>query len=219
LYQLFRRREQPPRAADNLRVPNRENDMLKTVSWVAAALLLIAASALAQAPDMKSLAAQLRQGGFVIVFRHGATNRDQADTDPLNYDNVAKQRLLSDKGKEVALQVGAAYRKLGIPLGEVYTSKFNRAVETGKLVSGHDVVSTLDNDRRAEALRKMAATRPAAGKNTLIVTHKPNILDAFGKDWFEVREGEASLFKPDGFGKLIPVARVQAADWIKAAGD
>jgi hypothetical protein len=26
-------------------------------------------------------------------------------------------------------------------------------------------------------------------------THKPNILDAFGKDWFDVREGEASVFK------------------------
>jgi phosphohistidine phosphatase SixA len=205
--------------------------MLKAAQGLAAALLLHAISAGAQTPDMKSLATQLKQGGFVIVFRHGATNRDQADTDPLNYENVAKQRLLSDKGKEVAQQVGAAYRKLGIPLGEVYTSRYNRAIETGKLVSGHDVVATADvtegglvatpieNDRRAEALRKMAATRPAAGKNTLIVTHKPNILDAFGKDWFEVREGEASLFRPDGFGKLIPVARVQAADWIKAAGD
>jgi broad specificity phosphatase PhoE len=173
----------------------------------------------------------LRGGGYVIVFRHGATNRDQADTDPLNPGNVAKQRLLSDKGREVAQQVGAAYRKLGIPLGEVYTSVFNRAVETGKLVSGHDVVSTLDftegglvvtpieNDRRAEALKKIAATKPAPGKNTLIVTHKPNILDAFGKDWFEVREGEATVFRPDGSGKAVPVARVQAADWIKAAGD
>ena len=205
--------------------------MLKTAAVIAAALVLYAFSAAAQTPDVKTLAAQLKQGGYVIVFRHGATHRDQADTDPLNFDNVAKQRLLSDKGKEVAQRVGAAYRKLGIPLGDVYTSKFNRAVETGTLVSGRDVVATLDltegglvvtpieNDRRAEVLRKMAATRPAAGKNTLIVTHKPNILDAFGKDWFEVREGEASLFKPDGFGKLIPVARVQAADWIKAAGD
>jgi hypothetical protein len=26
------------------------------------------------------------------VFRHGATHADQADTDPLNLDNVAKQR-------------------------------------------------------------------------------------------------------------------------------
>ena len=205
--------------------------MLKTCTGLAAALLLYAVSACAQMQDMKTLAAQLKQGGYVIVFRHGSTNRDQADTDPFNFDNVAKQRLLSDKGKEVAQQVGAAYRKLGIPLGEVYTSKFNRAVETGKLVSGRNVVATLDltegglvvtpieNDRRAEALRKMAATKPAAGKNTLIVTHKPNILDAFGKDWFEVREGEASVFRPDGFNKLIPVARVQAADWIKAAGE
>jgi broad specificity phosphatase PhoE len=205
--------------------------MLRTATWVAAALLLYAVSAGAQAPDVRTVAAQLKQGGYVIVFRHGATNRDQADTDPLNPGNVAKQRLLSDKGREVAQQVGAAYRKLGIPLGEVYTSVFNRAVETGKLVSGHDVVSTLDftegglvvtpieNDRRAEALKKIAATKPAPGKNTLIVTHKPNILDAFGKDWFEVREGEATVFRPDGSGKAVPVARVQAADWIKAAGD
>jgi phosphohistidine phosphatase SixA len=205
--------------------------MLKTAIGLAAALLLCAASATAQTPDMESLVAQLREGGYVIVFRHGATNRDQADTDPLNPGNVAKQRLLSEKGKEVAQQVGAAYKKLGIPLGEVYTSVFNRAVKTGRLLSGRDVAATLDftegglvvtpieNDRRAEALRKMAATRPSPGKNTLIVTHKPNILDAFGKDWFEVREGEASVFRPDGSGKAVPVARVQAADWIKAAGD
>src|SRR5262249_1181873 len=110
--------------------------MLKTATWVAAALLFYAVSAGAQTPDTKALAAQLKQGGYVIVFRHGATNRDQADTDPFNFDNVAKQRLLSDKGREVAQQVGAAYRKLGIPLGEVYTSRFNRAVETGKLEIG-----------------------------------------------------------------------------------
>jgi hypothetical protein len=47
---------------------------------------------------------------------------------------------------------------------------------------------------------------------------KPNILDAFGKDWFETKEGEASVFKPDGSGKATLVARVQAADWIRAAG-
>jgi len=63
----------------------------------------------------------------------------------------------------------------------------------------------------------MAGTLPEAGKNTLIVTHKPNIIDAFGKDWFEVKEGEASVFKPDRAGKAVCVARVQAVDWIKAA--
>jgi len=186
--------------------------------------------AYAQTVDMKALVTELRQGGYVIVFRHGATNRDQADTDPLHPDDIAKQRLLSDKGKDLARQVGDAFKTLGIPLGKVYTSKFNRAVETGKLVSGGDVTPSLDltegglvvtpieNDRRAEALQKMAGTLPDAGENTLIVTHKPNILDAFGKDWFEVKEGEASVFKPDNAGKAVCVARVQAADWIKFAG-
>jgi phosphohistidine phosphatase SixA len=205
--------------------------MRRVIPWLAAVLLAsIAVCAYAQTVDMKTLVGELRQGGYVIVFRHGATNRDQADTDPLHPDNIAQQRLLSDKGKEVAKQVGEAFKTLGIPLGQVYTSKFNRAVETGKLVSGGDVMSTLDitegglvvtpveNDRRAEALKKLAGTMPEAGKNALIVTHKPNILDAFGKDWFEVKEGEASIFKPDSAGKAVLVARVQAVDWIKAAG-
>ena len=205
--------------------------MRRVIPWLAAVLLAsVAVCAYAQTVDMKTLVGELRQGGYVIVFRHGATNRDQADTDPLHPDNIAQQRLLSDKGKEVAKQVGEAFKTLGIPLGQVYTSKFNRAVETGKLVSGGDVMSTLDitegglvvtpveNDRRAEALKKLAGTMPKAGKNALIVTHKPNILDAFGKDWFEVKEGEASIFKPDSAGKAVLVARVQAVDWIKAAG-
>jgi len=194
-----------------------------------AAVLAFAGYAQAQPQDVRGVVKSLQAGGHVIVLRHGGTNRDQADTDPLNYDNIAKQRLLSDKGRDLARQVGDAFKTLGIPLGQVYTSKFNRAVETGKLVSGSDVTSSLDitegglivtpieNDRRAEVLQKMAGTLPETGKNTLIVTHKPNILDAFGKDWFEVKEGEASVFKPDSAGKAVCVARVQVADWIKAA--
>ena len=205
--------------------------MKKSIQWFGAILLsFVAACASAQTADIKALIAGLKQGGYVIVFRHGSTNRDQADTDPLNPDNVAKQRVLSASGIDVAKQVGTAFKKLGIQFGNVYTSKFNRAVETGKLISGGDVTSTFDvtegglvvtpieNDRRAEALKKLAGIMPAQGKNTLIVTHKPNILDAFGKDWFEVKEGEASVFKPDGSGKAVLVARVQAVDWIKAAG-
>ena len=48
------------------------------------------------------------------------------------------------------------------------------------------------------------------------MSHRPNILDAFGKDWFDVREGEASVFKPDGGGYKL-VARVQADEWAKLA--
>ena len=58
----------------------------------------------------------------------------------------------------------------------------------------------------------MLATVPEAGKNNILITHKPNIVDALGKDWFDVREGEASIFKPEG-NKYRLLARVQMEDW------
>ena len=42
-------------------------------------------------------------------------------------------------------------------------------------------------------------------------------MDAFGKGWFDIREGEASVFKPDGSGGYKPVVRIQASEWSKLA--
>jgi phosphohistidine phosphatase SixA len=170
----------------------------------------------------------VRQGGYVIVFRHGATHQDQADTDPLNLKNVAQQRQLNEAGRAKAKEIGEAFRKLRIPVGQVQSSAFNRAVETGTLMGLGEVTATVDlaegglvvtpieNSRRAQALRKLAATVPPAGTNIVVVTHKPNILDAFGKDWFDVREGEASVFQPGGGGYKL-IVRVQPDEWSKLA--
>src|SRR5262249_4390270 len=67
-----------------------------TAAAVAAGLLaMLPAAASAQAAtDDKALAAALKAGGNVILVRHGATFADQADTDPFNFDNIAKQRNL-----------------------------------------------------------------------------------------------------------------------------
>ena len=54
------------------------------------------------ADDTKALAQALREGGHVILVRHGATFSNQADTDPFNLADVSKQRKLNDKGKELA---------------------------------------------------------------------------------------------------------------------
>src|ERR1035438_4261999 len=113
----------------------RRGARMKAISqWISRIIAVLAlasaANAHAQTIDVKALAESMKQGGYVIVFRHGATNRDQADTDPLNHDNVSKQRLLSVGGKELATQVGASFKALQVPIGKVYTSKFNRAIET-----------------------------------------------------------------------------------------
>ena len=200
--------------------------------FLAFALALAAPQAGAQTLADADLASALRGGGYVIVFRHGATNPDQADTDPLNVDkpgNEAKQRHLNDKGKALAKDFGDSFRKLGIPVGTVATSKLYRAQETAKLMGvgevttswditeGNQIISPNENSKRAGALRKLASTPPTPGGNNVYVTHKPNIIDAFGKDWFEVKEGEASVFKPDGRGGYQAVARVPAEQWAVLA--
>ena len=178
--------------------------------------------------DARQLVQSLRSGGYVIVVRHGATFPNQADTDPFNLDNIAKQRNLNQKGKELAQAFGNAMRQVGISVGKVYTSKFNRAYETAVLARFENIEKTRDltegglvvtpdeNNRRAAAFRTMLTQVPEQGKNNVLITHKPNIVDALGNDWFDVKEGEASIFKPAGVDYQL-VARVQMEDWPKLA--
>ena len=178
--------------------------------------------------DDKDIAQALRAGGLVLVVRHGATFPDKADTDPLNFDNIAAQRNLNDKGKALAKAFGDALRQAGVPVGKVYTSKYNRAYETAVIAGFKDIEKTTDltegglivspneNNRRADAFRKMIAVAPTDHTNTILITHQPNIVAALGKDWFDVKEGEASIFRPaEGGYKLV--ARVQMDEWPRIA--
>src|SRR3954462_7757853 len=153
----------------------------RIVRWVCVALALWSLPALAQtAASRPEWMDALRQGGHVIVVRHGATHADQADTDPLNPQNTDRQRHLNDSGRALARAMGGAMRKLGIPVGEGRTSRFQRAVDTGTLLGfgavkptadlteGGLVVSPNENNRRAQALRRLAATAPPAGTNVVL---------------------------------------------------
>ena len=67
--------------------------------WICLLALVFVAPAQAQIdPSLMQAVKALQGGGHVIVFRHGATHADQADTDPLNIGNVAQQRQLNDQG-------------------------------------------------------------------------------------------------------------------------
>src|SRR5262249_22670668 len=107
---------------------------MRALFIVAVAGLALSVAANGQArPSDAQLVEALRGGGHVIVMRHGATFNDQADTDPLNPDNIAKQRQLNAKGEEAAKAFGQALKQMGVPVGKVITSYFNRAYQTAKL--------------------------------------------------------------------------------------
>ena len=188
------------------------------------------------AADLGTLVPSLKQGGYVIVFRHVATDDSQKDIFPFVFDDMKSQRQLSEQGRQVARDMGAAVKALRIPIGIVYTSQLNRAVETGTLISNQAVVprkeltdtsagsaSGMANPSGANTvigndIRKLANTAPKLGTNNVLVTHKTNIADAFGKAFGDVKEGEALIYKPNVSGDPELVARVQASEWIVHAG-
>ncbi len=93
---------------------------------------------------------------------------------------------------------------------------FKDIEKTVDITEGGLVVSPNENTRRVEAFRKMLGTAPKLGTNTVLITHNPNIIDALGKDWFDVKEGEASIFHPEN-GSYELVARVQMDEWPRIA--
>jgi phosphohistidine phosphatase SixA len=195
-------------------------------------LIVIGTTAFGADPPAKDdVVPTLQKGGYVLFLRHPQSNPDQADTDPLNLENIKAQRHLTDEGRNQAKALGAAFRQLKIPVSKVLASKFYRTQETAKLLGlgevetslditeGGLVVSPKENQRRAAALRKLLGTAPPAGKNLVIVSHKPNLQDAAGKEFGDLSEGEVVIFQPLGDGKFKAVARVAPptkwSEWAK----
>ncbi|MBV9565867.1 MAG: histidine phosphatase family protein, partial [Bradyrhizobium sp.] len=139
------------------------------------------------------------------------------------------ERQLTDQGRAQAEAIGEAMRRLKIPVAMVLTSTLQRAIDTGTLLGFGEIQATTDltesgpsispdeNERRAQVLRHLVSVHPPADNNVVIVTHKPNIVAAFGNDWSGIREGEASVFEPDGKGGFKLVATVQADAWSRLA--
>lgn len=210
--------------------------MNRLASIISCLVIFLLVSPQSYAADLDGLVSSLKGGGYVIVFRHGATDDSQKDVYPFKFDDMSAQRQLSEKGRAMAHELGVALKKLGVPIGEVYTSRLNRAVETGKLIGGKDpspVEALTDssagsasgmanpdgkNAKAGRAVRDLVDALPKTGVNNLAVTHKTNVADGFGKEFADIREGEALVYKTTSSGPAILIARVQPSEWIALAG-
>jgi len=171
----------------------------------------------------------LKQGGFVVVLRHGKTNAAPGlpeDKSPLDLANCSDQAMLSEAGQDQARAVGKAFTAASIPVGKVLASGYCRAIEMARLAFGH--VETSDAlllpgfvpvagapapppwPQRIQAMKKMLATVPEAPTNTILITHFPNVKAALG---VQIEFGDAVIVKPDGQGGARLVARILASDW------
>ncbi|MDB5519712.1 MAG: hypothetical protein JWQ17_6470 [Tardiphaga sp.] len=205
---------------------------MKTLTAIHAALIFLSSGLPAFCAEPRAVVPMLRDGGYVIVFRHGATDDSRKDVYPFNFSDMSAQRQLNENGRDTARRIGAAIRQLRIPIGEIYTSRLNRAIETGNLLSDGEVKPldaltdsaagnatgmanpTGGNAKAGLALRELVNAAPRAGTNNVIVTHKTNFADAFGKAAGDVQEAEAFVYKPNGSaGPAELVTRIKADDW------
>jgi phosphohistidine phosphatase SixA len=170
----------------------------------------------------EALVKALRQGGYVIVMRHTSSPREAPTKQAANADNVKAERQLDETGRSTAIAMGKAIRELKIPIGEVLTSPTYRALETVKyaelgkpqaFTELGDNGQSMQGGTEAQAvwLRKRLTQFPK-GTNTILVTHFPNLRDAFPQVG-NVDDGEALVFGPDGKGGAVVAGRIKIEEW------
>jgi broad specificity phosphatase PhoE len=205
----------------------------RLVAWLLClAAALAGASARAQGtPDPaqalagSALAAALKQGGFVIYFRHADTGAPVAEPAGFDLARCDTQRNLNDDGRAQARDIGVQFRRLEIPVGSVLSSEFCRCWQTAELAFGrYQKTSDLSGvprgpqwdelrQERAGALRRLLSSPPPAGQNSVLVSHGFNLWDL---ERFHLgTQGEAAVYRPDGRGAYTLVARVLPQDWAQ----
>ncbi len=158
---------------------------------------------------------KLKSGGYNLYVRHAATDWSQSDNISAYGDWIScdprKVRQLSEEGRRDARALGEAFRSLGIRLGQVFASPYCRTMETAQLISGREVVSTVDlMNLRSEAFvggrdaivmraRKRLAARPATDVNDMFVAHGNLGRAATGQ---ALGEGEVLVIAPLGNGQF-----------------
>jgi broad specificity phosphatase PhoE len=167
---------------------------------------------------------ELGHGGYVIVFRHASTTGKDAAAFALA--DCASQQALSEAGMAQARGIGAAFKSRKIPVGRVLASGYCRTLETARLAFGQAELSEAllrpkfepaagepvppPWPERQHMLTALIATAPAAGTNTILVTHGESIEAAASAN---VAYAGAAVFKPDGHGAATLVATIPAEEW------
>lgn len=192
-----------------------------------AAIALPAAAQPAPTPPSQlkgpALVAALRDGGYVLYFRHTATDFSQSDDRMTDHEDCALQRNLIDRGRTDARAIGAAIRALGIPIGEVLASPFCRTIETAQLIFGRATASTAlrggpsgtETPGQYAALRALLSSTVPRGTNLVLVAHGNPYRAIFGGAY--LAEGEAAVIEPRGKDGFREVARVRLEEWRTVA--
>lgn len=177
-------------------------------------VLLLALGLPALAADDEAFWALLAQGDKVVLIRHAQTSPGIGDPPGFSLGDCRTQRNLSDQGRADARRIGAEFRKRGIPVAEVLSSRWCRCVDTAKLAFGKVRTATMldsmfndrtrSDDEKVRELFAYLARRPSGSGNLVLVTHAQNISTLTGAS---VGSGEMLVTVLDGPRRLKVLQR------------
>lgn len=164
------------------------------------------------------LLAELRKGGYVIYFRHTSTDFSRDDSRSRSNEDCENQRPLTDRGRDEARAIGAAFKELKVPVGRILASPRCRTTETALLAFGRaektgDVrggPANPDNRARYARLRQLLSTPVKPGGNLVIASHGNPFYATAGAPY--LAEGEAAVVRPLGHDFEV-IARVRHDAW------
>ena len=133
--------------------------------------------------DDSQLWQAVAQGGHVLLMRHA---RAPGGGDPAGFrlEECTTQRNLNSEGRDQARRIGDAFRRAGVTRAQVFSSRWCRCLETGRLLALGAVtpLPALDSffsksEREREQSSEILAWIKAADLSTplVLVTHQVNI--------------------------------------------
>lgn len=201
----------------------------RVIGFIVLAVLLIVQESPAAPLFGRELVRTLRQGGKVVVMRHASSPHIAPTRETAAPGNSNLERQLDENGRTTAIAMGNAIRRLNIPVGRVLSSPTYRALETVTMAklptpkvyeelgnAGHGMRAVSGDE--SEWLKRQVMHWPE-DKNTVIVTHSPNIKAAFPRFGRHLTDGEALILGEDGKGGIALLTRIKIEEWPTLAGD
>lgn len=181
-------------------------------------LLLIPVFAVAANDEEADIWSALHAGGHVVLIRHAITEPGIGDPPGFRLGDCKTQRNLSPKGREDAERIGEAFRRRGVTVSAVLSSRWCRCIDTARLAFGRatpaPMLDSMYNDKEKSVEEKL---REVAGYiagwresgNLVLVTHNQNIQALTG---ISPVAGEMVVAMPEKNGKLRVVGRIASPE-------
>jgi hypothetical protein len=161
----------------------------------------------------------LKRGHHVIVLSPGASERDGSQGGEASSSACVAGRTLTDTGRLQASGIGKLLAREGVRVGRIASTPQCHGLETAERIADETRTGRPDQleflnelnsarvwDHRSQtrALRRLARTAPQPGTNTVVVTQRSNMVDAFGLGVAGPSDDELIILRAVAVGSNAP---------------